>query len=86
MYFLKEKRLRNGLENGALPFIFAKNAKKRPKKRSIAVHYQRGCVADHRNRLENGALPFTFLLFFMLLYVEANLTYNIRPWQEKQRK
>lgn len=51
--------VKNGLENGAYPFIFAKNAKKRLKKRSIAVHHLRGCVADHRNRMENGALPFT---------------------------
>ena len=35
---------------------------------------------------ENGALPFTFQFSFPILYVESNLTYNIQPWQERQKK
>ena len=35
---------------------------------------------------KNGAYPFTFPIFSCILYVETNLTYNIRPWQEKQKK
>ena len=58
-HFRCGKGVKRGLKNGALPFNIDKNAPKRLKKRSIAVHQLRRCVTDHLNSTKNGACPFT---------------------------
>ena len=57
-HFWVEKRLRSSLENGAYPFILAKNAENAQKKRSIAVHLLRWWWHESQSRTETGALPF----------------------------
>ena len=78
---------RNRPENGALPFSLGNASRWQQDVCDRKTEHVRSQILLNDNPLkENGALPFTFQFSFPILYVESNLTYNIQPWQERQKK